>query len=186
MIRYQRPIMRDRRQDYAGPGTWFITINAWGGLCIFGQIRDGAMHRNRLGALAHEQLQILPARFPLAALDEFVVMPNHVHLILCLLERDSRLRTSDDTQRRFGRPVPGTVGTIINLFKGAVTCAARRFAGQRIMVWQDQFVDMRIRSRDMLLRKRAYIRDNPTRWHDQHPRQGPVLGLPRDLPEQYW
>jgi len=84
-----------------------------------------------------------PKHFPNAALDEFVVMPNHLHGIVLL-----------DVGAGHARPLPVITGS----FKSAVS----RQAG--FSVWQRSYWDHIIRSEDELNQARRYIADNPSRW----------------------
>ena len=110
----------------------------------------------------------IPIHFPGVKTDGFVVMPNHLHGILHL---------PDDVGARHGAPIPDAtpiptgipkpLGTVINLFKGAVTSEARRRrVQQRTLVWQRGYHDHYIRDSEDLSRVRRYIAENPSRWAD--------------------
>jgi hypothetical protein len=86
--------------------------------------------------------------------DEFVVMPNHVHGLLCLLDRDAPHRKPLQFEA-FGKPVAESVSTIMRSYKGAVT----RELGRR--VWQGRFYDVRARTETARANIRRYIRQNP-------------------------
>lgn len=120
------------------------------------------------------------------ALDEWVVMPNHIHGILVIAE-DRGTADGRGTARRapmaerFGRPVPGSVPTIIRSFKSAVT---RRINELRQTpgagLWQRNYWEHVIRDEAECDRIRAYIRDNPTRWEGDRLYTSP--GWPADRP----
>jgi len=187
MRSFSRPSLRDSRQDYAGPGTWFLTIKCFRAAWMFGDVIGQEMHLNEVGLIARRLLLEIPKHFEHAFIDEFMVMPNHVHLILALRWRDPKLSPAEDCERKFGRPVPGTVSTIINAYKGAVTKAACRLVGEKLDIWQSGFVDTLIRSRQMLEHKRAYIRNNPANWGKRLRRrvtQNRNAPLPTILPGQ--
>ncbi len=71
-----RRTIRLKGYDYARPGAYFITI------CT--HRRQMLMAREAIARIARETWDELPSRFPAIALDEFVIMPNHVHFILWL------------------------------------------------------------------------------------------------------
>jgi REP element-mobilizing transposase RayT len=69
-------------------------------------------------------------------------------------------------QERFGKPVPGSIPTIIRSFKSAVTSrinALRAVPGAA--VWQRNYGEHIIRSERALMAIRQYIAENPLRWH---------------------
>lgn len=80
--KYRIPSARLRTWDYGSDGYYFITICTAHHECYFGEIRDGEMHLNELGEIAHQIWTEIPIRFPYIELGSFVVMPNHVHGIL--------------------------------------------------------------------------------------------------------
>jgi hypothetical protein len=79
---HQRRSIRLAGYDYAQAGAYFVTICAGGRNCLFGEIIDGEMQLNDAGRVATRCWNEIPAHFHHAALDEFVVMPNHVHGII--------------------------------------------------------------------------------------------------------
>jgi REP element-mobilizing transposase RayT len=152
--------------DYTQPGAYFITICTYQKQCWFGDIIDGEMHFNQLGFIVYQFWRSLPHRFPHIELDAFVVMPNHVHGILVIT--DTRISTIEkDTLRKeqFGRPVPGSIPTVIRSFKSAVT---KRINVMRELstppIWQNNYYESIVRIEKGLDRVRQYIINNPTNW----------------------
>jgi len=127
------------------------------------------MFLNDIGLIAQRHWEDVPVHFPHAKTDCFVVMPSHFHAILCLTAHDPRLRRPEDFEQAFGRPVRGSLGTIIGAFKASVTRAARLLLSQEVDIWQERFIDTRIRNQPMLTRFRNYIADNPAKWQNKHP-----------------
>ena len=80
--RHKRRSIRLPRYDYSSKGVYFITICTHQHLCIFGDIIDGQMQLNAAGRKVQIYWSDIPEHFPQVSLDEFVVMPNHVHGIL--------------------------------------------------------------------------------------------------------
>jgi len=72
-----RQSMRLKRFDYSKPGYYFITICTQNRQQRFGDIINRHMQLNQLGEIVTEQWNDLPKRFPIVALDQFIVMPNH-------------------------------------------------------------------------------------------------------------
>jgi putative transposase len=82
---YDRRSYRLRGQDYSREGLYFITICTNGNECFFGRINENKMILNDIGKIANEYWLKIPIHFPSAFLHEFVIMPNHVHGIIELI-----------------------------------------------------------------------------------------------------
>ena len=70
--------------DYTQPGAYFVTICAHGRDCLFGKVADGDVVLNHLGRLDHEEWTYTEIVRPEVELDEFVIMPNHIHGIITI------------------------------------------------------------------------------------------------------
>ena len=82
----QRRGMRLQDYDYAQPGLYFITLCTHQREALFGLIHAGSVEKNRAGEMVQEVWEALPSRFPSVELDAFVLMPNHIHGLLCLTQ----------------------------------------------------------------------------------------------------
>jgi putative transposase len=185
MWRYHRQSHRDPRQDYAGPGMWFVTINTFAGVPAFGDVIDQRMCLNPIGEIAYRFWQEIPNHFPNVMLDAFVVMPNHLHGIVELIARAADWDPGDDAAPRFSHPVPGSLGTIVGAYKSSVTREARRLTARAFTLWQVDYNDERIRTQAVLDRLRRYIADNPARWQKDFPKDchaGKDIILPPMMP----
>jgi REP element-mobilizing transposase RayT len=69
--------------DYASEGLSLITVCTRARQCVLGDVRDETVVLSRFGEIVRGQLEGLPVRLGVD-LDSFVVMPNHVHAIVCL------------------------------------------------------------------------------------------------------
>ncbi len=81
---HHRRTIRARGYDYSQPGSYVVTICTWEREFFLGEVVDGEMQVNEVGALVLNVWNGLPDRFAGVALDAFVVMPNHVHGIVIL------------------------------------------------------------------------------------------------------
>ena len=81
---HHRRSIRLKGYDYSQAGAYFITIVTQGRLCLFGDVVDGEMHLNNAGKMVRRIWDGMPNRFPSIEMDEFVVMPNHVHGVIVL------------------------------------------------------------------------------------------------------
>ena len=80
--RHRRRSIRLKGYDYAQLGVYFLTICTQNRVCLFGQVVEMEMRINDAGQVAEECWLAILDHFPHVALDEFVIMPNHVHGII--------------------------------------------------------------------------------------------------------
>jgi putative transposase len=163
-----RESTRLRSYDYSRPGAYFVTICAQDKTALFGVVDGQGMRRNRIGEIVAQAWRDLPKHFEHVRLDEFIVMPNHVHGIL-VIERKDDMKNSDKAclvpTKRFGHPGAGSLSTIIGSFKAKATREIRRICPAMAAVWQSRFMEHIIRDDEDLYNHRRYIRENPTKWH---------------------
>ena len=165
--------MRHPTYDYTLAGAYFVTICVRNGRCVFGQIADAHIALTPLGHIAVACWLDFAARHPEVKIDQFVVMPNHDHVLLWL-RQDLDLASSTEAapERAFGHTTAGSLSTLIGAYKGSVT----HRAGNRGMLttqplWQRDFWDRIVATEDALHRIRQYIQNNPIHWIDDklHP-----------------
>ena len=124
-IHHRRSIRLDG-YDYSHAGAYFISIAAQGRLCLFGSVVDGELRLNDAGKMVRRVWDGMPDRFPFIDLDEFVVMPNHVHGVIFI-------RQPAPTTRAPTRGAP-TLGDVVGAFKSVTTVEYCR--GVRGLGWQ--------------------------------------------------
>ncbi len=162
----RRRSIRLQGHDYSSAGAYFLTICAWRKELLFADERLAQAIIDCWGAI--------PAHFPAAGVDEFVVMPNHVHGIIWIARDEmarrgvvgarhaSPLQASRPTP---GGPCPGSLGAIVGSFKSAAT---RRINNLRATpespVWQRNYYERVIRDDRELTRVREYIQQNRLHW----------------------
>ncbi len=163
--RHHRRSIRWRGYDYTCPGAYFITVVTWGRECLFGEIVDGEMQMNELGAVAQSCWQEIPAHFPHVQLDAYVVMPNHIHGIIVIM--DVGAYASPPMPPR--GPQPKSVGAMVGSFKSAAAKRINEIRGTPGMpVWQRNYYEHIIRNEAALDETRRYIAENPLRWESDH------------------
>jgi len=179
--RHHRRSIRLKGYDYAQPGAYFITICTQDRACLFGEVADGEMRLNEMGQVVCECWSAIPEHFSNGVLDAFVVMPNHVHGIVVIV--DGRGTACRAPTEQFGRPITGSVPTIIRSFKSAVTRRINALRGTPgAPVWQRNYFEHIIRNDESLNRIRQYITDNAARW--AFDRENPTAIHPG--PEDAW
>jgi REP element-mobilizing transposase RayT len=77
-----RRSIRLKKYDYSQPGYYFITICTEDRIHRFGDIVCGNMRLNKFGEIVTVQWDDLKNRFPNIQLDQFIIMPNHIHGII--------------------------------------------------------------------------------------------------------
>ena len=165
----KKPCRRSTRlqeYDYTQSGAYFVTMCAYRRLPLFGTIARGELSLTALGLLVEEEWQRTEALRPNVILDEFIVMPNHFHGIVLLVENPlPGTARRAPTAETFGRPVISSLPTIVRSFKSAVTRSMnelRSTPGQ--WVWQRNYYEHVIRDDRSLERIRDYISIDPPRW----------------------
>ena len=185
--KYNRRSIRLQRYDYSLPGAYFITI------CIHKQkmllkIKDVQM-------MIQSVWSSLPDRFFSLKLDEFVIMPNHIHAILCInivgADLVSALNKADlVSARNKTKPISTpTISRIVQAFKSITTYKYISGVEENNWplfdnrLWQRNYHDHIIRSEKSLNYIREYIVNNPIRWEfDKENPQGKM----DEKEENFW
>lgn len=135
--------------------------------CYFGKIVNGDMHLSSVGAVVKECWLAIPEHFPFVTLDEYVIMPNHVHGIIIIGSdkcRDARFCVStinNDGGNKYGSQSKN-LGSIIRGFKIGVTKWSTE--NKINFAWQPRFYDHILRNDKSLYAIRKYIQQNPQKW----------------------
>ena len=152
--RRRRHSLRYSGWDYHQSGYYFITICTHNRKCLFDQ--------PCLRHIAETYWQKIPSyKSPVPVwLDEWVVMPNHVHGII-------HLEIATEIEQKKLPPKSGTAGILIGTYKAAVSKRINYLAqNYGASIWQRGFYDRIIRNQQELQAIRHYIRENPKRWHE--------------------
>ena len=183
---HHRRSIRLQHYDYSAVGAYFVTICTFERECLFGEGVNGEIRLNDAGQIVQEEWLRTAEMRKNVFLDEFVVMPNHFHAILILddgrgtaccapyvggdLEQGTARRAP--TVESFGRPVAGSLATVIRSFKSAVTKRINQLHDNPgTPVWQRNYYERVIRNDQELQSIQQYIVDNPAKWQEDenHP-----------------
>ena len=174
------PVRKNIRLDnynYSRNGAYFVTICTQNKMCIFWDNNDkykpiptensnvtpvgtaiGRPYNTKIrlseyGRYVKEALNAINQHYPIIYVDKYVIMPNHIHVIL-RIDRPCELKVG-------GRPmaVP-TISTVINQFKGYVS----KKSG--FHVWQGRFYDRILRNEWEYRGAWQYIENNPAEWEN--------------------
>ena len=167
---HHRGSIRLKGYDYSQPGAYFVTACVQGDAFVLGDVANGVIRLNTAGIIVQECWEWLEQQYGHVRLDEYVVMPNHLHGIIILAGPAGALddgwggsRTAPTSEIPRIRPKP--LGRPIGAFKTVSTKRLNRLwdsAGERI--WQRGFFERVIRDKHALGRIREYISSNPVRW----------------------
>jgi len=174
----QRKAIRLKGFDYSKPGAYFVTICSSEKKVEFGQTVEGKMRLNEIGEIVQECWRNIPKHFPSVLVDEFVVMPNHLHGVL-FIEDDSGTACRAPTAESFACPTHLSLPTIIRSFKSAVTRAInlrRKTRGRKM--WQRGYYERVVRDEKELSKAREYIVNNPLKW--ELDKENPDRSQPND------
>ncbi len=163
--------------DYRNEGLYFVTICTKNRAHFFGECNDGMMLLNDLGKMAEDVWLAIPSHFPNISLDEFIIMPNHIHGIICIDSTnfvETLHATSSDANKtlhatslqddRYSKisPKQGSLSAVLRSYKSAVSNKAKHFNPN--FAWQPRFHDIIIRDAQSLTNIQNYIINNPTNW----------------------
>jgi REP element-mobilizing transposase RayT len=162
---YNRHSIRLHNYNYTQPGAYFVTLCTHERECLLGNITDGTLRLGPLGLVIEECWQALPRYFHAVELDAFVIMPNHVHGIICIVDTPH----ADAAPSQQHGSAPGSLTAIVGTFKAI---SARRINQLRgtpgAAVWQRNYYEHIIRTSRELEAVRKYIVDNPLKWSMDH------------------
>jgi len=125
--KYRIETTRRRDWNYAAAGWYFVTICTENRRCFFGRIRNGVADLSSLGKYADDCSREIPLHHKNVAIDEFIIMPNHVHGIIVIdgPEWMAKLRRTGEHTRP--EPLPAvspkvsSFGAIVRSYKSVVT-----------------------------------------------------------------
>ena len=155
----KRKSPRLKEYDYSTPGAYFITICTAGRKCILSDITVGEglappeTKLSAIGQIVAEQILDLSRRYPSVSVDKYVIMPNHVHLLISLAAGEISGGAS---------PSP----TVMDIVRAMKSISARQCSMFfRIKpLWQRSFHEHVIRNERDYLEIWQYIDNNPAHW----------------------
>ncbi len=177
----ERKSYRLRGWNYRTPWWYFVTICTHEHNVYFGDVVKGEMELNKIGEIAKTEWQKISVLRENVELDEFIIMPNHLHGIIIINEMSNANVTNcrdvasyvptvsskindEKTENYFSdiSPKSGSLSAIIRSFKSSVTKTLHEKAIE--FKWQSRFYDRIIRNQRELDNIRRYIQQNPLRW----------------------
>jgi len=180
--------------DYSAPGMYFITICTRKKIPYFGEVVNCEMVLSGTGVIVRDYWVAIPDHFPNVRLDELVIMPDHLHGIIIIIETPNLNNVETPKLNNVETPDLNNVETpklgvstegvdIVGKSKnkgnpnwksnsiGSIINQYKRICTIKAklfgldLVWQPRFYDHIIRSEWELNRIRSYIQNNPKEFH---------------------
>lgn len=169
-VPHGRQSIRLKYFDYSRAGSYFITICVHGHREIFGSVFKYDVTLNSAGKIVRDAWLVVPKRFPAITQHDFVVMPNHFHGILQIVEMPKGVASN-------GAPlVRPALSQVVRAFKSTTGIEINRVCdtqGER--VWQRNYYEHIIRDEKDFVAAQKYIHENPQRWE-----------FDRSEPDSWW
>ncbi|MDD5032398.1 MAG: hypothetical protein PHR36_05190 [Patescibacteria group bacterium] len=179
--------------NYADDGMYFITICAQNKQKFFGKIINEKMFLNVIGKISNNFWLEIPKYFPNVILDEYIIMPNHIHGIIFICNDgndainfanpgrdainrvpagDGSVNCRDAINRVSTGGITGkynpmgkkSLGEIIRWYKGRCSFEIKKLLPNVNFTWQSRFYDHIIHNEYSLNNIRNYIYNNPVKW----------------------
>ena len=97
--KYRIPSTRLAVRDYSSPGQYFVTLCTKGHACFFGTVQEDRVIRSKAGEIVAEEWQRTAALRRNVTLDEWQIMPNHLHGIIVICREASPGRLKNEVCR---------------------------------------------------------------------------------------
>ncbi len=136
---------RLKNYNYSLNGLYFITICTQDKKCTLSDANN-PITLTGLGTIVKEKIETIEEKYKGVVLDKYVIMPNHIHLILKITNNEWRAMLA------------ATISRVIQHFKGAIT----KQTGQK--VFQRSFHDHVIRNEKSYLEILKYVEENQMKW----------------------
>ncbi len=185
----QRKPTRLKDYDYSNGGGYFVTICTKNRVNRFGDIVNGEMVLNSSGKIASSMIAGITKVFNNILIDQFIVMPNHVHCIINIIENlpvgnaserritqssqtfierltpngamSSEMRSVDDTPNDRTKML---LSKVVQVYKSSVTKRVKKIEKSVYSLWQSSFHDRIIRNEREYGNIQLYIVNNPLQW----------------------
>ena len=182
--KHHRRSIRLKGYDYHNAGAYFVTICTKNRECV---LDDPIVH-----SIVTDVWKALPSWFPTTELDEFIIMPNHVHFVvwnnagipLAGVQGAQNMGggKQDGEKQDGGKPRPYVIpkpqkintapalGDVVGAFKSLVFKVYLDWIkvndpSRRAKFWKGNYYEHIIRNERELKAIRQYILDNPVNWN---------------------
>ena len=188
--KHHRRSIRLKGYDYHNAGAYFVTICTKNRECVLDDLI--------VKSILLDVWNALPQWFPTIELDEFVVMPNHIHFVVWIVDGNVGIPLAGilDLEKRDGvEPLPyrlpvaqkinnrPALGDVVGAFKSLVFTVYYDYIqsnhlSRRAKFWQINYYEHIVRNDRELNAIRRYINDNPIHWKSDRDNSANVRKLP--------
>jgi len=161
---------RLKEYDYSSNGYYYVTICTKNKNNFNGEVVDGKMKLSGIGIIVRDYWLKIPDCYNNVILDEWIIMPNHIHGIIAIQDIVNGRDYSNMGGNAPWRVPTGlqplcinSLSSIINHYKGNVKRWCNK-NGYEYFSWQSRFYDHVIRNEKSLFNIREYIINNPLNW----------------------
>ena len=152
---------RLKEYDYSQGAYYFVTICVNDRRDYFGSVKNDKCVLNECGKVAKQILESIPVLYPYVELDYYVIMPDHIHIIIIIDPSNVNVVTGRDLSLiKKPRLKIKSLSEIIGAFK-TMSSKALHEKGIKEFKWQRSFNDRVIRNEKELYQIRKYIEQNP-------------------------
>ena len=188
--KHHRRSIRLKGYDYSKPGMYYVTIVTHNHKCFFGKIENGKMILNEYGEIAQQCWTEITRRFPNIEIDEYIIMPDHIHAIIKITnppvgttlavvpDKTDGAVVPDKIINNFGTYTdtnitdtkPPSLGDIVGAYKSIVSNKCLLVFKQKNQymgkLWQRNYYEHIIKNNTRLGRIRKYIINNSVNWNN--------------------
>lgn len=181
---YRVPSNRFRYWNYSSPASYFLTICTYQRRHLFGRVELASVQLSPFGHIVDQKVPLICEDYPNLSVDASVVMPNHIHLLLTIMDENQRflgVRTGFQPMApTFTAEYPRTEQEIIAYRRARRQMLIPKFIGKLKMqtskqinllrnspgsaVWQPNYHDHIVRNPKAYNNIKQYIQDNPKNW----------------------
>ena len=154
----ERKPNRTKPRDYSRNGAYFITVVTKEREAFLGGIAEQTMMLSPEGKITEDCIRKIERIYPSVMVDAYVIMPNHVHMLLVMLDE---IRNP-------------TLSRIIQQWKGAISKEAS------LSFWQTHFYDHIILGPERYREVKQYIKSNPAKWEKDRFHPSNPFNVPDD------
>ena len=164
--RAEKPVRKHNRikhYDYGCNGAYFVTICTHDRKRILSEIAgDGAICLHPSGEIVESMIQRIADKYPCVSVDHYVIMPDHIHMLLRIDSSQNRLNLGDETGT--GNPSP-SLASIVGWYKYQTSKQINLMNGTiGEIVFQRSYYDHVIRNQQDYDDTWTYIENNPRKW----------------------
>jgi len=168
---HQRRSIRLQQYDYSCAGIYFVTVCVQDRRQLLGRIENGIIELTGVGQMVHDALINMPSVYADVTLDSFIVMPNHVHALIALVNRTPGFGVILESHSQCnGRDKEDKQVSLADVIRRLKSYTANRYwkeHPQTLMkkLWQRNYYEHVVRDSVGLTRIRNYIAGNVAEWH---------------------